>query len=79
MGIVLVLLSIFQLSLGQLSHISHFTPSRSSTRPFVRVFHILLGVAMMPVAFTTIYLGIEEWSEHSPVAPHHALEIVWIV
>ncbi|GAA5965103.1 hypothetical protein JCM3765_004858 [Sporobolomyces pararoseus] len=78
-GIVMGLLLIFQLSLGQLSHLSHFTPSRSSSRPFSRVFHILVGVSILPLSWATIFFGIEEWREHSLVAPGLWLEIVYVI
>lgn len=78
LGLVLGLLLLFQLSLGQLSHLSHFTPSRSSTRPFTRVFHILVGVSTLVLGWATIFLGIEEWEEHSTKA-WESLEIVYAV
>ncbi|GAA6006068.1 hypothetical protein JCM11491_002018 [Sporobolomyces phaffii] len=79
-GIVLFLVVLFQLSLGQLSHLAHHAPSSSrqgSTRPFVRAFHIVVGVATVAIAYATVYLGIDEWYERSPHGGSNALGIVY--
>ncbi|GAA6060231.1 hypothetical protein JCM10212_003471 [Sporobolomyces blumeae] len=78
LGFVLVLLVTFQLLLGHLSHTAHYSPSRSSTRPLVRVFHILVGISIMPVAWTTLSFGIAEWSETRPEVAR-PLQIVLLV
>ncbi|GAA5859447.1 hypothetical protein JCM8547_006827 [Rhodosporidiobolus lusitaniae] len=67
LGILTIILLFFQLSLGYLAHTTPFASTRSSTRPLVRVVHILTGVLLLLIPWLTIGLGLRKWS-NSPVA-----------
>ncbi|GAA5899711.1 hypothetical protein JCM6882_005419 [Rhodosporidiobolus microsporus] len=57
-GFITFALLFIQLVVGYLAHMKSFTPSRGSTRPPVRVVHILLGVVLLLAGYITVGLGI---------------------
>ncbi|GAA5947259.1 hypothetical protein JCM10213_001204 [Rhodosporidiobolus nylandii] len=60
-GFVVLLFLVFQLAMGYVSHDTSFAPSRTSTRPLVRVLHIVAGIVLLALAWTNIGLGFREW------------------
>ncbi|GAA5969610.1 hypothetical protein JCM11641_008176 [Rhodosporidiobolus odoratus] len=61
MGLLVLVILVFQLAMGYLAHSAPFTASRGSTRPSVRVVHIVAGILLLICAWITIGLGFREW------------------